>query len=202
MPTVVTNLLALLLLWQAPLPTLRSAVPPAAPMTTPFAGVVVLVAQPGATGDLQTLSVLVGPQPFLDASVAAVKKWKWASVTGERNSPVSVTFFYRSRQILTSAPPTQLPDWTALQTRPPLPQTIFDPGYPVNSLGEGVVILEVQISPQGTIENIRVVQDVPSLTELARRAVQGWRFTPAKSSGILANGTAIVAISFLRPITH
>ena len=202
MAIVSTNLLAVMLLWLAQLPTLRYAVAPAAPASTPFAGVVVLIAQPGADGDVQNLSVLAGPQPFLDASVAAVKKWKWTSVTGERNSPVSVTLFYRSRQILTSAPPTPFPDWAALQTRPPLPQTLFDPGYPVNSVGEGVVILEVQVSPQGAVENIRVVQDVPSLTELARRAVQGWRFTPAKSAGNLANGTAIVAISFLRPITH
>jgi hypothetical protein len=202
MAIVSTNLLAVMLLWLAQLPTLRYAVAPAAPASTPFAGVVVLIAQPGADGDVQNLSVLAGPQPFLDASVAAVKKWKWTSVTGERNSPVSVTFFYRARQILTSVPPTQFPDWSSLQTRPPLPQTIFDSGYPVNSVGEGVVILELRVSAQGAIETIRVVQGVPSLTEVARNAVQGWRILPARNAGNLATGTAIVAISFLRPITH
>jgi TonB family protein len=202
MPTVFASLLTLLLLWQTQLPTLRFAISPAAPLNTVFAGVVVLVAQAGANGDVQNLSALVGPQPFLDASVAAVRKWKWTSVTGETNSPVSVTFFYRARQILTSAPPTQFPDWGALQTRPPLPETIFDSGYPVNSVGEGVVILELRVSPQGVVENVRVVQGVPSLTELAESTVQRWRFTPARNGGDPATGIAIVAISFLRPITH
>jgi TonB family protein len=202
MLTLFACLLTPLLFWQAQLPTLRYVVPPVPPAATPSAGVVVLVAQPGASGDIQSLSVLAGPQPFLEASVAAVKKWKWTPATGERNSPVSVTLFYRARQILTSAPPNQFPDWGTLQSRPPLPQTIFDAGYPVNSVGEGVVILELRISAQGAVENVRVVQDIPSLTDVARRAVQGWRFTPAKKNGSPEVGAAIVAISFLRPITR
>ena len=202
MPTVFATLVTLPFLLPIQLPSLRSAAPPAAPMSTPFAGVVVLDAQPGASGDVQNLSVLVGPQPFLNASVAAVRKWKWTPVTGETNTPVSVTFFYRARQILTSAPPTQFPDWATLGTRPPLPQTIFDTGYPVNSVGEGVVILELRVSPQGLVENIRVVQGVASLTEMTESGVQRWKFTPARNRGNLVSGTAIVAISFLRPITR
>ena len=99
MPTVFTILLSLLSGLQSQLPTLRSAIPPAAPVTTPFAGVVVLIAQAGANGDVQSVSALAGPQPFLNSSVAALRKWKWTSVTGETNSPVSVIFFYRARQI-------------------------------------------------------------------------------------------------------
>ncbi|HLH31140.1 MAG TPA: energy transducer TonB, partial [Terriglobia bacterium] len=76
------------------------------------------------------------------------------------------------------------------------------PVYPVNSVGEGVVILALRVSPEGVIQGMQVIRDVPSLTEPARNAVAGWKFTPARRSGVPVAGTAIVAISFLRPIVN
>ncbi|PYS37207.1 MAG: hypothetical protein DMG14_22105 [Acidobacteria bacterium] len=203
MSSLPSQLLVLWLIAQPQAATLKYAGAPAPPLNSPFAGVVILKADRGASGDVQSITALAGAAPFLEASISAVKQWKFAPVQGqEKPAPVSVTMFYRARQIFSSTSATQFPEWPAAETRPPLPHVIVEPSYPVNSVAEGVVILELRISADGGIERIETVRQVPSLMEIARKAVEGWKFTPASINGQASSGTAIVAISFLRPVIY
>lgn len=59
------------------------------------------------------------------------------------------------------------------------------PAYPLlaRKLGlEGLVVLRVQVSAQGTPEQVALAQTsgAPLLDEAAQRAVQGWKFVPAR----------------------
>jgi TonB family protein len=51
---------------------------------------------------------------------------------------------------------------------------------------EGVVLVEVLISPEGTVSETKVVRSVPLLDEPAMKAVREWRFQPT-----LVNGQAV-----------
>ena len=68
--------------------------------------------------------------------------------------------------------------------------------YPWNSIAEGTVILEVTVDHWGEIEDVRVLRDVPSLTEPARKAVKKWKFKPATLNGKPVTATIPVAFAF------
>jgi len=75
-----------------------------------------------------------------------------------------------------------------------LPTHIVDPGYPVNSIGEGSVILQVGVNARGSVERVRVVRPEPSLTEAAVNAVRNWKFATDRPASV------VVVISFQRPV--
>jgi hypothetical protein len=201
MTWMLSRFLSVLIFMQPQPAALKYAAAPAVPLDTPFAGVVVLAVQPGVLGDVQKTTPLVGGSPFLEPSVAAVANWQFNPVGGQgKQPPVSATIVYRARQIFSSVGAIEFPEWQLAPDRPPTPRVIVEPIYPVNSIAEGVVIFQLKISPEGLIDDIATVQDVPSLTDAARKAVQGWTFSPGTIASKPAAGTAIVAISFLRPI--
>jgi protein TonB len=53
----------------------------------------------------------------------------------------------------------------------------------------GVVILEIQIAPEGTVSNARILRSIPLLDQAALDAVRQWRFEPT-----VMNGTAVPVI--------
>jgi TonB family protein len=68
--------------------------------------------------------------------------------------------------------------------------------YPMNSRTTGIVTLDISVDVTGTVQNVRVVRDVPPLTSAAQSAVQGWQFTPALVNGQAAAGTVRVNVVF------
>src|SRR5262245_33911306 len=118
-------------LWQSVATHLLSAVPPAAPLDSPFAGVVVLVVEPNGQGDVQGITPIAGSAPFLQTSLAAVKKWKFAPK--QKQFPVSMTMLYRPRQIFSAGAGVEF-QVSEGRNGPPLPRLISDPAYPVNSV--------------------------------------------------------------------
>jgi TonB family protein len=72
--------------------------------------------------------------------------------------------------------------------------------YPVNSIAAGgAVILEAQLDETGALKDIRVLQDVPSLTEPAKAALKKWKFAPARVDGKAAESKMPVVFSFNIP---
>jgi outer membrane biosynthesis protein TonB len=197
-PVVVASLI----LAQAISPTLRVAVAPVAPVNSPVLGVVLLSVMIDRAGNLQNVSTLYGAPPFVGPSLNAIRRWKFASSSDPSLvRSISITFLYRPRQIF-SAGGMSLPALGSATPRPSLPSTISDSGYPVNSVAEDSVILELKISADGQIEQIQNIRDVPALTGAARRAVGAWKFSPAFVDGMAVEGTSIAVVSFLRPVVQ
>jgi len=180
---------------------LEAAPPPQPPLQAVQAGVVVLGAEVNAARRLDPPSVIYGAAPFVGPSVDSLRAWEFGPYTPAGEN-MSITFLYRSRTVLPDQPyefdlETECcpgPD------RPPLPTKIVDPGYPVNSVGEGAVVLHLWIDAAGRIEHVMVVRPEPSLTEAAYRAVWNWEFTPAIVNGRAVRSSAAVVVSFLRPV--
>jgi len=72
------------------------------------------------------------------------------------------------------------------------------PVYPVNSIAQGTVVLEVTIGPSGRVEQVRVIRDIPSLTSESVKAVRGWSFRPARLDGRPVRTVIPVAFTFDR----
>jgi len=197
---LLATLLALLIV-QPDVVRLTSATPPVPPLNSPFVGVVVLNVTIDSNGNVQNASDVAGVPPFLEASRNAIRYWKFATNDSASPQSVNVTFLYRSRQIFSSGSGIQLPGFPIAPNRPASPILVYDAAYPVDSVAEGVVILDLKISANGVIEQINTVRDIPSLTAAARRAVAAWKFSPAVSNGRPVEGTTIVAISYLRPVS-
>jgi TonB family protein len=68
--------------------------------------------------------------------------------------------------------------------------------YPPNSATTGIVTLDVSVDATGTMQNVRVVRDVPPLTSAAQNAVQGWQFTPVLVNGQPAAGAVRINVVF------
>jgi TonB family protein len=74
-----------------------------------------------------------------------------------------------------------------------------DATYPPTSIASGTVVLELSVSPSGQVENVRVVRDIPSLTQEAVRSAKKWKFRPATLDGKPVATKTVVAFTFVNP---
>src|SRR5579859_3887386 len=99
--------------------------------------------------------------------------------------PVSATPAFGQTPPATT--PSAVPTSTAHAITPPTVQGTTDVPYPAGATGDATILLDVDIAEDGRVSNAVVTEGAEPFAEQARRAVLGWRFTPAR------RGTAPVA---------
>jgi hypothetical protein len=86
-----------------------------------------------------------------------------------------------------------------------LAQTPFKPAevtsasdipYPIQSIADGVVVLDVSLDGHGAVAGSTVVRDIPSLTSPAISSIQSWKFSPAYRQGKPEQSVIRVAFVF------
>lgn len=82
---------------------------------------------------------------------------------------------------------------------PPAVISAVEAIYPLQSVASGTVVLEVALDDRGEITAVRVVRDIPSLTEPAQRSIRQWKFRPAQLDGKPVDSKMAVAFSFVPP---
>jgi outer membrane biosynthesis protein TonB len=185
-----------------------------APLSPPnmVAGTCVLADVPvNRQGRVGTIKILrgLGP-PFNDSATTAIKQWEFTGAISGSNgdrvaSRVGVFTVFRPASFGNQGMGGpefgyKEPERNAVgTTHPPYPRTFKDPEYPMTATSTGVVILELTINKIGMPSNIRTIQEVTALTDVARNAISSWIFMPAFESGKPVDGTLIVAMSFVRP---
>src|SRR5437016_6273118 len=85
--------------------------------------------------------------------------------------------------------------------KPPQIISAQDVTYPVQSIADGVVVVDVSIDDKGAITGTRVVRDIPSLTAAATDSIQTWKLVPAPKQGIPEASVLRVAVVF-RPRSY
>jgi hypothetical protein len=183
-------------------PRLDRAMVPQHPVATVEGGVVLLDLRVNEKGLVSTVRTLEGRNPFTKQVTETVRRWTFvpAHINKPVESRVGVLMMFRSRRILEFGPPERKLRQLSSSDRPPLPVTISPLPYPANSVAEGFVVLQLQIDFRGDIAKIELIEGISPLAEVARMSVETWRFAPAKAGGHPVCGTAIVAVSFLRPV--
>lgn len=89
---------------------------------------------------------------------------------------------------------------TLPEFQPPQVISTVEPSYPANAVAGGTVVLEVRISPNGQIQDVRVLQQARGFTQQALNAVRKWKFKPATLTGRAVAASIPVAFSFSQPI--
>jgi TonB family protein len=86
-----------------------------------------------------------------------------------------------------------------VEVRPPELVSATDTQYPIQSVADGIVVLDVALTKQGVIGDLHTVRDIPSLTSIATSSVQGWRFKPGARNGAPQNSMIRVVFAFRPP---
>jgi Gram-negative bacterial TonB protein C-terminal len=202
MNTLFTLLLALLQTGSFMSPRLVQTPALEYPFTTTGTQWVVLDLETNRQGGVQSVQVLQGASPFLEIVLSNLRRWEFtpAEISGTQESHVTVIFVFRPRDIY-SGPPVLLSHlYRRNSDSGPFPVQLSDPGYPVNSVGEGLTILDMQLTESGSIGDVRIVRDTPGLARHTENVVRTWKFLPAMRNRAVSNGSVIVVAWYLRPI--
>jgi hypothetical protein len=154
-------------------------------------GFVVLDALISETGEVQKVEVRRDFACLTPLAVQAVEEWKFspATLAGKAiasRMPVAVTF----RPPSMYAAPVTLPELkpqteAAIQAEFQPAEVIHAafPDYGATVVAVGTVVLEVTLSAKGEAKEVKVLRDLPLLTEEAKAVVGEWRFMPAAFNG-------------------
>jgi len=71
--------------------------------------------------------------------------------------------------------------------------------YPPTSIASGTVVLRLTVGESGQVEDVRVVRDIPSLTQEAVRSAMKWKFRPAALDGRPIRTGVVAAFTFVNP---
>lgn len=175
-------------------------------------GMVELYLTIGEAGNVEDVRVARPLASVTEEAVRSVKNWKFAAAT-MRGNPVEsqltvfVVFCPFATQTM-DLPLTPIAD----EVRKPVPGAVpsmspevTEAKYPsdVNArLLGGTVVLRVLVGADGQPGLVRVVKDDPPMTNFARTAVAGWKFTPAKLDGKEVISGVVFAFAFRTPIVN
>ena len=83
----------------------------------------------------------------------------------------------------------------------PCPKYVVGPAYPAQAVGQGSVILKVEVAADGSILDVRTIQAMGSLTDVSVAAVRKWKFTPAEDArGVKAASHAYAVFVYRFPV--
>jgi hypothetical protein len=172
------------------------------PFTTTGTQWVVLDLETNRQGGVQSVQVVQGASPFLEIVLSNLRQWEFtpAEISGPQESHVTVIFVFRPRDIF-SGPPVLLSQiYRRNSDSSPFPVQLSDPGYPTNSVGEGLTILDMQLTDSGNISDVRIIRDTPGLADHTERVARTWKFQPAMRNRAASTGTVVLVTWYLRPI--
>jgi TonB family protein len=197
----------------------RSGAAPAIPIQAVGGGEVFLelsVSRDGAVSEIKTLRAT---PPFTDALSAAVQGWQLLPAEQEvEPEPGAPPVSPRPRErveshVLVAAvflPPTlnaptfgEPPKDAALpsSSETPYPVATTRPVYPPRALASGVVVVEVRVTPSGSVADAAVVSSAPPFDQPALDAALQWRFRAGRVRGVAVEKLAYIAFAFRQPVT-
>jgi len=68
--------------------------------------------------------------------------------------------------------------------------------YPPQSIAVGTIVLEITVDEKGTVESVRTIREIPSLTEAAVESIRNWQFKPAIFDGKPIRSRTVAAFTF------
>jgi TonB family protein len=181
------------------------------PVNTQAAGAVSLLLSLDNNAQIQNMQALRDLPPLTGAVQDSVQLWTFRPAVLKGNpvsSEISLTVIFNvfnpaggaafQSLVLAPAQPTY-PD--ASQFAPPQINLASFAKYPAASVAQGTVVLDVTIGRSGQPKQIRVINDVPTLTQQAVSAIKTWRFSAATFKGQPTPAQIIIAFVFQRNLS-
>jgi TonB family protein len=178
------------------------------PVNTLAAGAVSLLLSLDGNAQIQNTQALRDIPPLTNSVQDAVQLWTFRPAILKGNpasSEISLTVIFNvfnpaggaAYQSLVLAPAqSTYPD--ASQFTPPQITLASFAKYPAASTAQGTVVLDVTIGRGGQPKQIRIINEVPTLTQQAVNAIKTWRFNAATIKGQPIPAQIIIAFVFQR----
>ncbi len=174
-----------------------TVVGPAYPPTAVSGGVVVAVLRI-SSGAVADVAIMQGDAPFVQPAKTALAAWRFQP---KENGDVLVALSFRTPQLYPVGPPSRRLDHRGDSGALPYPRAIVEPAYPPNSLGEGSVILRLEIDSSGSVSSVRTIQGLGDLTAPSIAAARTWKFETGRTgSGRVPKSYAYAVCVFRRPV--
>jgi TonB family protein len=150
------------------------------------------------SGRVERLTVQSGSEPFLSSAKAALAKW---SLHPETDGDDLVIVHFRQPNIYYLDNAGEEVHGTRSAGHLPYPKTIVGPAYPANMLGQGSVILRIEISSSGNVASLQAERGAGSLADVSIDAVRKWKFLPAKDDrGMAISSSAYAVLVYRFPV--
>ncbi|HEY7446948.1 MAG TPA: energy transducer TonB [Vicinamibacterales bacterium] len=174
----------------SPARALNAFLPISQPPMAVAGGEVLLEVLVDARGGIRDVQTLRATPPFTTLVLDAVRTWNFAPATlanpnekpREVESSVLVAGVFRPPAIYNQPglgdPPKTL---KKPSDRVPFPTQMTMPAYPPQALFDGIVLLEVGVTPAGTVSEARIIGSGSGFEKVSLEAVRDWRFTPTKN---------------------
>ena len=163
------------------------------------AGGTVVAALRVTAGSVTRIEILAGEEPFATSARDALRSWRFKPGNVAERIPVVLNF--------------RNPGLFALGLNSPvlrkslglgdvaLPRHVVEPVYPANVIGQGSVILRLEIDDSGNVSDVNGVESAGGLTDPCTKAVRAWKFAPARDqSGRQARSQAFAVCVFRHPV--
>jgi TonB family protein len=161
------------------------------------------------TGSVSGVTVLRTTPPFDEVVTTAVRGWRFSpgevvqadGTRGPAATRVLVAAILRPPTLLNGPTVGEPPrDVKAPSEQVPFPIAIAMPPFPPLAIAGGVVMLEVDVRPDGSVGKAVVVRSGPGFDGAAMDAIAQWRFTPPRLGGRIVPSVAYVVFAFSQPI--
>jgi TonB family protein len=178
------------------------------PEDTLAAGAVTLLLGLDNNAQMQNIEILRDFPSLTSAVQNVVTTWTFRPAALKGNpvpSEISLTVVFNifnpaggaASESLVLAPAQSPPPDASQFTPPQITQASFA-NYPAASVAQGTVVLDVTVGRAGQSKQIRVVNDVPTLTQQAISAVKTWGFNAATIHGQPIPAQIVIAFVFQR----
>jgi len=172
-------------------------------------GMVTLDITVDSSGAVQSVEAVRDVPPLTKAAEDAVRQWKFRpAAKGDH----AISGVIRVNVVFNPFNPSDV----SIPNKPlPPPENasagvtgVFQPAdvksadyavYPPNTVASGAVILNVQLSEDGTVQDVNALRGVGPLASASTKAVRDWQFTPASYESKPIASREIVAFVFVRP---
>jgi TonB family protein len=196
---------------------LRSGKVPPIPVTAVGGGEVLVDLDVNAEGSVTRATPLRSTPPFTEFVLNAARDWQFFPARevvdadrargGEATSRVAVqshvlvaaVFRPPSLRAPTLGEPPK--DVSPGSDVLPFPAAMIPPLFPPAAASNGVVLLEVHVRANGTIEAVGVINSAPPFDDAAVKAVREWHFRPAQVHGAAVPTYVYVVLGFRVPVS-
>lgn len=195
---------------------LRSGKVPPIPVTAVGGGEVLIDLDVSAEGSVTRATPLRSSPPFTEFVLKAVRDWQFFAArevvdadrarAGEATSRVAVqshvlvaaVFRPPSLRAPTLGEPPK--DVSPGSDVLPFPAAMIPPLFPPTAASNGVVLLEVHVRANGSVDAVGVINSAPPFDDAAVTAVREWHFRPAQVHGAAVPTYVYVLLGFRMPV--
>jgi TonB family protein len=149
------------------------------------------------SGNVKKVDILSGEEPFASSSKTALAEWREDSaVSGDK----LIIVHFRQPNLYEIGDAKEVINPGSKEISLPYPRFIIHPSYPPNTLGQGSVILKLDVSDKGKVSDIQAIESMGVLTDSSIQAVKQWEFRPARDKeGKATQAQAYVVIVYRFP---